>query len=123
MTRFRSFLETDNFETLLTALPESYPAAIDRNSSTSKRRYIELSNLTNVWENILGKQCKKRGSKERRGAGRNTSRSCDAEEVADADDEEDSEQTDESAEVDLGDSDLELETTEDSRRLMFQRKI
>ena len=32
----------------------------------------------------------------------------DAEEGADADDEEDSEQTDESAEVDLGDSDLEL---------------
>ena len=33
----------------------------------------------------------------------------DAEEVADADDEEDSEQTDDSAEVDLGDSDLELD--------------
>ena len=33
----------------------------------------------------------------------------DAEEVADADDEDDSEQTDESAEVDLGDSDLELD--------------
>ena len=33
----------------------------------------------------------------------------DPEEVAEADDEEDSEQTDESAEVDLGDSDLELD--------------
>jgi len=32
------------------------------------------------------------------------------EEVADADDEEDSERTDESAEVDLGDSDLELDS-------------
>ena len=33
----------------------------------------------------------------------------DAEDVADAEDEEDSEQTDESAEVDLGDSDIELD--------------
>ena len=37
----------------------------------------------------------------------------DAEEVADADDEEDSEQTDDSAEVDLGDSDLELDSDDE----------
>ena len=58
----------------------------------------------------MAKTVKKRGRKKKaRGTGGDTSGAGDAEEVADADDEEDPEQTDESAEVDLGDSDIELD--------------
>ena len=58
----------------------------------------------------MAKTVKKRGRKKKEEVQEEIpAEAGDAEEGADADDEEDSEQTDESAEVDLGDSDLELE--------------
>ena len=58
----------------------------------------------------MAKTVKKRGRKKKEVVQEEIPAETDnAEEVADADDEEDSERTDESAEVDLGDSDLELD--------------
>ena len=58
----------------------------------------------------MAKTVKKRGRKKREEIQEEITAEADrAEEVVDADEEEDSEQTDESAEVDLGDSDLELD--------------
>ena len=58
----------------------------------------------------MAKTLKKRGRKKKEEVQEEIPAETDnAEEVADADDEEDSERTDESAEVDLGDSDLELD--------------
>ena len=58
----------------------------------------------------MAKTVKKRGRKKKEEVQEEIPAETDnAEEVADADDEEDPERTDESAEVDLGDSDLELD--------------
>ena len=58
----------------------------------------------------MAKPVKKRGRKKKEEVQEEILAEADnAEEVADADDEEDAEQTDESAEVDLGDSDLDLD--------------